>query len=47
MGVSKPSGDIQIKINIPNPSKEPPTESKASNEDLKDIDVLFTLIIKM
>ena len=34
-------------IKIPNPSQEPPASSKPLNEDLKDIDVLFTFKIKI
>merc|ERR1711954_627252 len=30
---------------MPNPSQEPPTSSKAQNEDLKDMDVLCTFKI--
>ena len=47
MGVSKTSDDIQIKIKMPNPSQEPPAFSKAPNEDLKDMDVLWTFKIKI
>ena len=47
MGVSKTNDHIQIKIKMPNPSQEPPASSKAPNEDLKDIDDLCTLKIKM
>ena len=47
MGVSKTSDHIQIKIKMPNPSQEPPASSKAPNEDLKDIDVLYTFKIKI
>ena len=47
MGVSKTSDHIQIRIKMPNPSQEPPVSSKAPNEDLKDMDVLFTFKIKM
>ena len=47
MGVSKTSDHIQIKIKMPNPSQEPPASSKASNEDLKDMDVLYTFKIKI
>ena len=32
---------------MPNLSQEPPTSSKAPNEDLKDIDVLCTFKIKI
>ena len=35
IGVSKTIDHIQIKIKIPNPSKEPPASSKASNQDLR------------
>ena len=38
---------IQIKIKLPNPSQEPSASSKATNEDLKDMDVLCTLKIKI
>ena len=47
MVVSKTSDHIQIKINMPNPSQEPPAPNKAPNQDLKDIDVLFTFKIKI
>ena len=47
MDVSNISDHIQIKIKMPNPSQEPPTSSKAPNQDLKDIDVLCTLEIKI
>ena len=47
VGVSKTGDQIQIKIKMPNPSKEPPASSKAPNEDLKDMDVLCTLKIKI
>ena len=32
---------------MPNPSQEPPASSKDPNEDLKDMDVLYTLKIKI
>ena len=32
---------IQIKIKMPNPSQEPPASSKAPNQELKDMDMLF------
>ena len=32
---------------MPNPSQEPPAFSKAPNEDLKDMDVLCTFIIRI
>ena len=41
------SDHIQIKIKMPNPSQEPPASSKAPNQDLKDMDVLCTFIIKI
>ena len=44
MDVSK-SSDIQIKIKMPNPNKEPPTSPKAQKDDLKDMDVLCTFKI--
>ena len=47
MGALKTSVNIQIKIKIPNPSQEPPASSEAPIEDLKDIDVLCTLKIKI
>ena len=45
--VSKTSEHIQIKINMPNPSQEPPTSSKAPNEDIKDMGVLSTVKFKI
>ena len=36
-----------MKIKMPNPSQEPPASSKAPNEDLKDLDILCTFIIKI
>ena len=47
MSVSKTSDHIQIKIKMPNPSQKPPASSKASNQDLKDMDVLCTFKIKI
>ena len=47
MGESKTSDHIQIKIKIPNPSQEPPADSRGPNEDLKDMDVLCTFKIKI
>ena len=47
MGVSKTSDHIQIKINMTNPSQEPPASNKAPNEDLKDMDLLCTFKIKI
>ena len=37
MGVSKTSDHIHIMIKMPYPSQEPPSSSKAPNEDLKDM----------
>ena len=45
MCVPKTSDHIQINIRMPNPCQEPPTSSKAPNEDLKDMDVLCTIKI--
>ena len=45
INVAKTNDHIQIKIKMPNPSQEPPASSKVSNEDLKDMDVLFTFNI--
>ena len=39
--------NIQIIIKMQNPSQEPPVSSKAPNQDLKDMDVLCTLKIKI
>merc|ERR1712082_309080 len=47
MSISKTNGHIQIKIKMPHPSQEPPTSSKAPNQDLKDMDVLCTFKIKI
>ena len=47
MGVSKTSYQIQMRIKMPNPSKEPPASSKAPNEDLKEMDVLCSFQIKI
>merc|ERR1711954_354075 len=47
MGVLRTSDHIQIKIEMPNPSQEPPASSKAPNEDFKDMDVLCTFKIKI
>merc|ERR1711954_38419 len=47
MGVSETNDHIHVKIKMPNPSQEPPASSKAPNEDLKDMDVLCTLKIKI
>ena len=47
MVVSKTSDYIGIKIKMPNPSQEPSASSKAPKEDLKDMNVLCTLKIKI
>ena len=47
MVVSKTSDHIQIIIKTVNPSQKPPASLKAINVDLKDMDVLFTLKIKI
>ena len=47
MGVSKTSDHIQIKIKMQNPGQEPPTSSKAPNDDLKEMDVLCNFKIKI
>ena len=41
MVVSKTSDHIQIKIKMPNPSHEPLASSKAPNQDLNDLGVLY------
>jgi len=38
LGVPKTSDHIQIKIQIPNSSQEPPVSSKAPNQYLKDME---------
>ena len=45
MGVSKTSDHIKIKIKMPNPSQGHPASSIAPDEDLKDMDVLYTFKI--
>ena len=47
IGVSKNINHIQIKIKMPNPRKEPPASFKAPNVDLKNMEVLCTLKIKI
>ena len=42
----KTSDHVQINIRVQNPSQEPPASSKAPYQDLKDMDVFFTLKIK-
>ena len=47
MGISNTSEYIQIKINMPNSSQEPPASSKAPDEDFKDMDIICTLKTKI
>ena len=47
ISVSKTNDHIHIKVKVQNPSQEPPASSEAPIEDLKDIDVLCTLKIKI
>ena len=47
MGVSKTNGRIKIMINKSNSSQKPPASSKAPNEDLKYMDVLSNIKIKI
>ena len=47
MGIPKTSDNIQIWIKMPNPNQEPRATSKAPNKDLKDLDVLCALKIKI
>ena len=44
---SKTSDHIQINIKMHNPSQEHQVSSKARNHDLKDMDILCTLKIKI
>ena len=46
MGVPKTSEHIPIQMKKLNFSQEPPSSSKAPNQDLKDMDVLCTIKIK-
>ena len=46
MDVPKTSDYIQINIKMPNPSQEPSANSKAPNQDLKDMAVLCPFKIK-
>jgi len=46
MDISKTSVHVQNKMKIPYPSQQPPASSIASNQDLKDMDVLYTFKIK-
>ena len=47
IGASKTRDHIQIKIKMLNPGQEPPASSKATNQDLKDKDVLCSFKIKI
>ena len=47
MGASKTSGHIQIKVPMQIPSQEPPAPIKAQNQDLKDMNILWTFKIKI
>ena len=46
-GYIKDQCHIQININNPNPSLEPPASSKSPNQDLKDMDVFCTFKLKI
>ena len=43
----KTGNHIQINIRMQNPSQEPVVSFKAQNQDLKDLDVLFTFKMKI
>ena len=47
LDLSKTHDHIKIKIKISNPSQEPPASSKAPDDELKDMDVLFTFKIRI
>ena len=47
MVVSKNSDCIQIKIKMPNPNQKLPASFIVSNEDLKDMDALCSIKIKI
>ena len=47
MVVLETSDNNPIKIKMPNPSQEPPASSKAYNQDLKDMNDLFTFKTKI
>ena len=47
MAVPKTSDHIQIKIKMANPILEPSASAKAPNQDLKNMDVLFTIKIQI
>ena len=46
MAISKTSDYIQIKIEMLNPSQEPPASSKAQNQELKDVLCAFKIKIE-
>ena len=46
MDVSKTSDQIQMNTKLANPSQEYPASSKPTNQDLKDVDVLYTFKVK-
>ena len=47
MGVQKTLDLIKINIRMQNSSKKPPASSKDPNQDLKNMDVLYTFKIKI
>ena len=47
MVVSKISDHIQLKIKMPNPSQESQVSSKATNEDIQDMDALCIFKVKI
>ena len=47
MSVSKTNDKFQIKMKMPNSVQEPPLSSKSPYQDLKDIDVLCILKVKI
>ena len=47
MGVLKTSDYIQTKIEMPNPSQEPPAPTKDTNKDLKEMDIFCTFKFKI
>ena len=47
MDVPMISDEIQIKIQMQNPSQEPPDSSKVQNQDLKEMDILYSFDISI
>ena len=47
IGLPKTSDHIQIKMEMPKPSQKSPASSKVQNKDVKDMDNLCTLEIKI